>query len=51
MAMPTNIKTLLSGDVVKGLRIEFKKIWDAETMMEVLGVFMYMLKKGTGCDE
>ncbi len=30
MAVPTNIKTLLSGSVVEWARIEFKEIWDAE---------------------
>ncbi|MDM8125980.1 ATP-binding protein [Mediterraneibacter glycyrrhizinilyticus] len=30
MAIPTNIKTLLSGDVVEWARIEFKETWDAE---------------------
>jgi len=28
MAIPTNIKTLLSGDVVEWARIEFKETWD-----------------------
>lgn len=30
MAIPTNIKTLLSGEVVEWARIEFKKTWDDE---------------------
>lgn len=30
MAIPTNIKTLLSGNVVEWARIEFKETWDAE---------------------
>ena len=28
MAIPTNIKTLLSGNVVEWARIEFKGTWD-----------------------
>jgi len=32
MAIPTNIKTLLSGDVVEWARIEFKETWDAESL-------------------
>ena len=28
MAIPTNIKTLLSGNVVEWARIEFKATWD-----------------------
>ena len=30
MAVPTNIKTLLSGNVVEWARIEFKETWDSE---------------------
>lgn len=29
MAIPTSIKTLLSGDVVEWARIEFKETWGA----------------------
>lgn len=31
MAIPTNIKTLLSGEVIEWARIEFKQTWDAAT--------------------
>ncbi len=34
MAIPTNIKTLLSGDVVEWARIEFKETWDAEASLK-----------------
>ena len=33
MAVPTNIKTLLSGNVVEWARIEFKETWDAEASL------------------
>ena len=29
MAIPTNIKNLLSGNVVEWARIEFKETWDS----------------------
>lgn len=29
MAIPTNIQTLLSGEVVEWAHIEFKETWDA----------------------
>jgi len=31
MSIPTNMKTLLSGNVVEWVRIEFKESWDAAT--------------------
>ena len=34
MAIPTNIKTLLSGDVVEWARIEFKETWNAEASLK-----------------
>ena len=34
MGIPTNIKTLLSGDVVEWARIEFKETWDAEASLK-----------------
>ena len=39
MAIPTNIKTLLSGDVVEWARIEFKETWDAEASLLVIKAF------------
>ena len=39
MAIPTNIKTLLSGDVVEWARIEFKETWDAETSLKTVCAF------------
>ena len=34
MAIPTSIKTLLSGDVVEWARIEFKETWDAAASLK-----------------
>ena len=34
MAIPTNIKTLLSGEVVEWARIEFKETWDAAASLK-----------------
>lgn len=34
MAVPTNVKTLLSGSVVEWARIEFKETWDAEASLK-----------------
>lgn len=34
MAIPTNIKTLLSGEVVEWARIEYKETWDAGGVFE-----------------
>ena len=39
MAIPTNIKTLLSGDVVEWAQIEFKETWDAETSLKTVCAF------------
>lgn len=39
MAIPTNIKTLLSGDVVEWARIEFKETWDAEASLKTVCAF------------
>lgn len=39
MAVPTNIKTLLSGSVVEWARIEFKEIWDAEASLKTICAF------------
>lgn len=39
MAIPTNIKTLLSGNVVEWARIEFKKTWDAEASLKTVCAF------------
>lgn len=39
MAIPTNIKTLLSGSVVEWARIEFKETWDAEASLKTVCVF------------
>ncbi len=37
MAIPTNIKTLLSGEVVEWARIEFKETWDPAASFIVEG--------------
>jgi Predicted transcriptional regulator containing an HTH domain and an uncharacterized domain shared with the mammalian protein Schlafen len=39
MAVPTNIKTLLSGSVVEWARIEFKETWDAEASLKTICAF------------
>lgn len=39
MAVPTNIKTLLSGNVVEWARIEFKETWDAEASLKTICAF------------
>lgn len=39
MAIPANIKTLLSGDVVEWVRIEFKETWNAEASLKSVCAF------------
>ena len=39
MAVPTSIRTLLSGDVVEWARIEFKETWDAEASLKTVCAF------------
>lgn len=39
MAIPTNIKTLLSGEVVEWARIEFKGTWDAASSLKTICAF------------
>ncbi len=39
MAIPTNIKTLLSGEVVEWARIEFKETWDAAASLKSVCAF------------
>ena len=39
MGIPTNIKTLLSGDVVEWARIEFKETWDADASLKTICAF------------
>lgn len=39
MAIPTNIRTLLSGNVVEWARIEFKETWDAEASLKTICAF------------
>lgn len=39
MAVPTNIKTLLSGNVVEWARIEFKETWDPEASLKTICAF------------
>ncbi|MFQ9514381.1 MAG: ATP-binding protein [Eubacterium sp.] len=39
MAIPTNIKTLLSGDVVEWARIEFKETWDPAASLKTVCAF------------
>lgn len=39
MAIPTNIKTLISGDVVEWARIEFKETWDPAASLKTVCAF------------
>lgn len=39
MAIPTNIQTLLSGEVVEWARIECKETWDAEASFKTICAF------------
>lgn len=39
MALPTNIETLLDGQVVEWARIEFKETWDAQASLKTICVF------------
>ena len=39
MGIPTNLKTLLSGEVVEWARIEFKETWDAEASLKTICAF------------
>ena len=39
MAIPTNIKTLLSGEVVEWARIEYKETWDAAASLKTICAF------------
>lgn len=39
MAIPTNLKTLLSGDVVEWARIEFKETWDPAASLKTVCAF------------
>lgn len=39
MAIPTNIKTLLSGNVVEWARIEFKETWDPKASLKTVCAF------------
>ena len=39
MGIPTNIKTLISGNVVEWARIEFKETWDAEASLKTICAF------------
>ncbi|MCM1498734.1 MAG: ATP-binding protein [Clostridium sp.] len=39
MAIPTNIKTLLSGEVVEWARIEFKETWDSAASLKTICAF------------
>ncbi len=39
MAIPTNIQTLLSGNVVEWARIEFKESWKPEASLKTITAF------------
>ena len=46
MALPTNIKTLLSGDVVEWARIELKESWDPASSLKTVCAFANDLTEG-----
>lgn len=48
MAIPTNIKTLLSGEVVEWARIEFKETWDAAASLKTICAFANDLDNWSG---
>ena len=39
MAIPTNMKSLLSGEVVEWARIEYKETWDAAASLKTICAF------------
>lgn len=39
MAIPTNMKSLLSGEVVEWARIEYKETWDAAASLKTIFAF------------
>ena len=39
MPIPTNIKTLICGNVVEGARIEYKETWDAAKSLKTICAF------------
>ena len=43
MGIPTNFKTLLSGNVVEWARIEFKETWDAEASLKTICAIVALL--------
>ena len=49
MAVPTNIKTLLSGNVVEWARIEFKETWDGEASLKTICAFANDIDNWGGC--
>ena len=50
MAIPTNIKTLLSGEVVEWARIEFKETWDPAASLKTVCAFANDLDNWGGGD-
>ena len=49
MAIPTNIKTLLSGEVVEWARIEFKETWDPAASLKTVCAFTNLVRsRGLG---
>ena len=39
MAIPTNIETLLKGNIVESARLEFKKNWNPESILHSICAF------------
>ena len=48
MAIPTNIRTLLSGNSVEWARIEFKTTWDSEASLKTITAFANDLDNWSG---
>ena len=48
MAIPTNIKNLLSGNVVEWARIEFKETWDPAASLKTICAFANDLDNWVG---
>ena len=51
VAIPTNIHTLLSGNVVEWARIEFKTTWDPEASLKTITAFANDLDNTTGAGD
>ena len=48
MALPTNLETLFSGQVVEWARIEFKRTWDPQASLKTICAFANDLENWGG---